>query len=84
MIDRLKRLTRNHPILAYMLAILCIIGIFVCMAYLMYIDSDKTSWLAFPTIFVAWLIAACEQIREDEERKREAYLRIIRRINRLD
>jgi hypothetical protein len=84
MIERMKRVTRNHPILTYMLAILCIIGIFVCIAYLVYIDSEKTSWLAFPTIFVAWVIAVAEQIRMDEEVKREAYLNIIRRINRLD
>lgn len=84
MIDRLKRLVKRHLIIAYGLAMLCTIGIFMCMAYLIFINSDKTSWLAFSTIFVAWVIAACEQIRMDEEVKRDAYLRIIRRINRLN
>jgi uncharacterized membrane protein len=84
MIERMKRLARNHPLLIYLLVILIVVGEFGCMLYLVMTGSDKLEYLVFACIVTAWILSAVEMIREDEEVKREAYLNIIRRINRLD
>ena len=84
MIERMKRLVSRHLIITYVLAYLIIICEFGCMAYLVFTDSDKMLWLAFPCILTSWIIAATEMVRMDEETKREAYLAAIRRINRLN
>lgn len=84
MIERMKRLVQKHLIITYVLAYLIIICEFGCVGYLVFIDSDKTLWLAIPTIFTGWIIAAAEMVRMDEETEREAYLAAIRRINRLN
>jgi cell division protein FtsB len=84
MIERMKRLVQKHLILTYLLAYLIILCEFGCIGYLVFTNSDKTLWLAFPCILTAWIIAASEMIRVDEETRREAYLAAIRRINRLN
>lgn len=84
MIERMKYLVSRHLIFTYLLAYLIIIVEFGCMAYLVFIDSDKLLWLAIPCILIAWIIQASEIIRMDEETRREAYLAAIRRINRLN
>lgn len=84
MIAKLKRNVRRHLILTYLVAVLIIVCEFGCMAYLVYINSDKTLWLALPCFLAAWIIAAAEQIISSERIKRDAYLAIIRRINRLN
>jgi hypothetical protein len=84
MIERLKRLVGRHLIITYLLAYLIIICEFGCMAYLVFVDSDKTLWLIIPNILVGWIIQVAEMIRMDEETRREAYLAAIRRINRLN
>jgi len=84
MIGQLKRLVQKHLIITYLLAYLIMICEFVCIGYLVFTNSDKTLWLAFPCILTAWIIGVSEMVRMDEETKREAYLAAIRRINRLN
>jgi hypothetical protein len=75
---------RRHYIITYLVAVLIIIGQFCCQAYLVFTNSDKTLYLAIPTLLTAWILAAAEQIRTLETIRREAYLAAIRRINRLN
>lgn len=84
MIERMKRLVQKHLIITYVLAYLIIICEFGCVGYLVFIDSDKTLWLAIPCILTSWIIGVTEMLRMDEETRREAYLAAIRRINRLN
>ncbi len=83
-IERLKRLVQRHLILAYILAYLIIVCEFGCMAYLVWIDSEKMLYLGSLCFLTAWIIAVRENIRMNEEVRREAYQRVSRRINRYN
>jgi len=84
MIDKLKLLVQRRLIITYVLAIIIMTGEFGCIAYLIYINSAKTLYLGCLCFLTAWLIAITEQTNMDEQKKREAYLAAIRRINRLN
>jgi hypothetical protein len=82
MIERMKRMVRRHPVITYLAAVLTIIGEACCIACLIYTNSDKIPFLAVPSLLVAWVIQVAEMARMDEETKRDAYIRTIRRISR--